>query len=137
MDKCGNKWTMNLSMNKLCTILYICVKHVFNTWYLCMKCMDLWMNEFCTISLLNHCMPNLWYTFHNHCFLFSSNYVLIMVFLVMSFHLFSSFSTTFASKPPCSIGCFAIDVLPYLSTCYNIGHYYKMWVQFANPHSLN
>jgi hypothetical protein len=31
--------------------------------------------------------------------------------------LSSSLSTTFASNPPCSTGCFAID----LSTCNNIG----------------
>jgi hypothetical protein len=40
--------------------IYSCVKHVFNTWYLCEKCTNLWMNELCIISLLTHHMLNLW-----------------------------------------------------------------------------
>jgi hypothetical protein len=130
-----------------------CIENTFNTWIIVVTnertnfapfyifvlmfsthdicAWNVWTYElmnFTQLPLLNHCMPNLWYTFHNHCLFFSSNYVLIMVMLVLSFHLSSSLSTTFASKPPYSIGCFAIDVLPFLSTCNNIGHYYKMWV---------
>jgi hypothetical protein len=33
--------------------IYSCVKHVFNIWYLCAKCTNLWMNELCTISIIN------------------------------------------------------------------------------------
>ncbi len=33
--------------------IYLCVKLVFNAWYLCVKCMNLWMNELCTIFIIN------------------------------------------------------------------------------------
>ncbi len=32
---------------------YPCVKHVFNAWYSCVKCTNLWMNEFHTIFIVN------------------------------------------------------------------------------------
>ncbi len=32
---------------------YSCVKHVFNAWYSCMKCMNLWMNKLYTIFIIN------------------------------------------------------------------------------------
>jgi hypothetical protein len=33
--------------------IYPCVEHVFNAWYLCVKCTNLWMNEFYTIFIIN------------------------------------------------------------------------------------
>ncbi len=33
--------------------IYACVKHAFNTWYSCIKCTNLWMNEFHTIFIIN------------------------------------------------------------------------------------
>ncbi len=33
--------------------IYSCVKHVFNTWYLYVKWMNLWMNTLCTIFIIN------------------------------------------------------------------------------------
>jgi hypothetical protein len=33
--------------------IYLCVKRVFNSWYSCEKCMKLWMNELCTIFIIN------------------------------------------------------------------------------------
>jgi hypothetical protein len=33
--------------------IYPCVKHVFNAWYLCAKCTNLWMNELYTIFIIN------------------------------------------------------------------------------------
>jgi hypothetical protein len=33
--------------------IYLYIKCVFNAWYLCVKCMNLWMNEFDMISIVN------------------------------------------------------------------------------------
>jgi hypothetical protein len=33
--------------------IYLCVKSVFNTWYSCIKCTNLWMNKFCMIFIIN------------------------------------------------------------------------------------
>ncbi len=33
--------------------IYLCVKCVFNTWYSCIKCTNLWMDELCTIFIIN------------------------------------------------------------------------------------
>jgi hypothetical protein len=33
--------------------IHPCVKRVFNAWYSCVKCTNLWMNEFHTIFILN------------------------------------------------------------------------------------
>jgi hypothetical protein len=38
-----NEWTLHYP-------IYLCVKHVFNAWYLCAKHTNWWMNELCTIS---------------------------------------------------------------------------------------
>jgi hypothetical protein len=37
----------------ICQHIYLCVKHVFNAWYLCVKCTNLWMNELCTTFIIN------------------------------------------------------------------------------------
>ncbi len=37
----------------ICQHIYLCVKHVFNAWYSCVKCTKLWMNEFYTIFIIN------------------------------------------------------------------------------------
>ncbi len=33
--------------------IYPCVKCVFNAWYLCVKCINLWMNKLCMIFIIN------------------------------------------------------------------------------------
>jgi hypothetical protein len=33
--------------------IYMCVKCVFNALYLCVQCMNLWINELCTIFIIN------------------------------------------------------------------------------------
>jgi len=33
--------------------IYSCVKCVFNTWYLCVKCTNIWMKFFCMIFIIN------------------------------------------------------------------------------------
>jgi hypothetical protein len=37
----------------ICQHVYSCVKHVFNAWYSCAKCMNLWMDEICKIFIIN------------------------------------------------------------------------------------
>jgi hypothetical protein len=37
----------------ICQHIYPCVKYVFNTWYSCVKCKNLWMDELCTIFIIN------------------------------------------------------------------------------------
>ncbi len=49
-----------ISSHFICQYIYRCVKCVFNAWYSCVKCTNLWMDKLCTISLLIHCMLNLW-----------------------------------------------------------------------------
>ncbi len=44
----------------ICQHIYLCVKCVFNAWYSCVICMNLWMNEFAWFSLLICHMLNLW-----------------------------------------------------------------------------
>ncbi len=34
-------------------LIYSCVKHVFNTWYLCVKFTNLWMNKLHMIFIIN------------------------------------------------------------------------------------
>ncbi len=36
-----------------CQHIYPYIKHVFNAWYSCVKCTNLWMNEFCMIFIIN------------------------------------------------------------------------------------
>jgi hypothetical protein len=33
--------------------IYLCVKHVLNTWYFCVKCTNLWMTKLCIIFIIN------------------------------------------------------------------------------------
>ncbi len=37
----------------ICWHIYSCVKRLFNAWYSCVKCMNLWMKEVCTIFIIN------------------------------------------------------------------------------------
>ncbi len=37
----------------ICQHIYLYVKHVFNAWYLCVKCMNLWMNVLHTTFIIN------------------------------------------------------------------------------------
>jgi hypothetical protein len=37
----------------ICWHIYLCVKSVFNTWYLCLKWINLWMNKFHTNFIIN------------------------------------------------------------------------------------
>ncbi len=37
----------------ICQHIYLCVKRVFNAWYLCKKCTNLWMNELHMIFIIN------------------------------------------------------------------------------------
>jgi len=37
----------------ICQHIYLCVRHVFNAWYLYVKCMNLWMNELLTVFIIN------------------------------------------------------------------------------------
>jgi len=38
----------------ICQHIYLCVKHVLNTWYSCIKCTNLCMNEFQKIFIWRH-----------------------------------------------------------------------------------
>ncbi len=37
----------------ICQHFYSCVKCVFNVWYSCVKCINPWINELCTIFIIN------------------------------------------------------------------------------------
>jgi hypothetical protein len=37
----------------ICQRIYSCFEHVFNAWYLCVKCTNLWMNELRAIFIIN------------------------------------------------------------------------------------
>jgi hypothetical protein len=43
----------------ICQHIYPCVKRVFNAWYLCVKCMNLWMNDLHTTFIINSSHANL------------------------------------------------------------------------------
>jgi len=41
--------------------IYPCFKCVFNTWYSCVKCINLQMNEFCMTFIINLLLVKLWW----------------------------------------------------------------------------
>jgi hypothetical protein len=50
----------------ICQHIYLCVKHVFDAWYSCVKCTNSWMNELCTIFIINssHAKFVIWWNKH-------------------------------------------------------------------------
>jgi len=42
-----------IGLHFICQRIYSCVKHVFNAWYLCVKCTNLWMNELHMTFIIN------------------------------------------------------------------------------------